>query len=207
MAPVGVLVKAGMIICSFGQTMILLILFTLGVGRMVTLKFMVFPVHPFNVGVTIILPVTLAPEVLGGALHGGILPEPLASIPIAILEFDQIKFAPDGVLEKFPMLIKVPGQTVIFEMLFATGVGCMVIVKVMGSPWQPLRVGVAVIVDTIGVLVELTAIHDGILLEPLATSPMLVFELVQVKVALAGVLSKGGTITISPEQTDIFEMV
>ena len=48
---------------------------------------------------------------------------PLAAIPIAVFVFAQVNEEPVGVLVKFPIFIRSPGHTVIFEMLSATGVG------------------------------------------------------------------------------------
>lgn len=74
----------------------------------------------------------------------------------------------------------------------ATGVGKIVTVKIIGVPAQPLREGVTVIVPVIFTPVLLAgAIHEAILLAPLATRPILIFELVQPKVAPVGALTKG----------------
>lgn len=95
----------------------------MGVGYIVTVKLAGLPVHPFNVGVTVILPVIFEPVPLGGAFHCGIFPVPLAEMPIAVFEFTHEKELPVGLLVKAPGLIVEPGQTEILDTAFVVGVG------------------------------------------------------------------------------------
>ena len=81
----------------------------------------------------------------------------------------------------------------------------MVTVKLIGFPVHPLSIGVTVIVLTILTPVLLAgAVHERILPEPLATSPILIFELIQVKVAPVGMLTKAPILMGVPGQTEIF---
>jgi len=76
---------------------------------MVTEKVMVSG-HSIRVAVTVIIPVILAPVPLAGAFQGGMLPEPELPSPIAVLELDQEKTAPAGLLTKEGMEIGSPGH-------------------------------------------------------------------------------------------------
>jgi hypothetical protein len=69
------------------------------------------PLTPFTVGVTVIVAVIAVVPVFV-AVNDGIFPEPLAAIPIAVLEFVQAKVPPAGVLIKLvaataPLLVTV----------------------------------------------------------------------------------------------------
>lgn len=59
-----------------------------GAGVTVSVKFCVAPVHPFALGVTVIVPVVGAPTVAAVKL---ILPVPEAPNPMAVLELFQVK--------------------------------------------------------------------------------------------------------------------
>ena len=48
-----------------------------------------------------------------GAFHAGILPEPLATNPIKVFEFDHTNVEPTGTLANAAGAIFAPGQTVI----------------------------------------------------------------------------------------------
>jgi hypothetical protein len=67
-------------------------------------------------------------------------------------------------------------------------------------------VGIYVIVETIGEVVLLVAVKLGIFPDPLAASPIAVFEFVQVKFAPMGLLTKEGTEITFPLQSVIFEI-
>ena len=60
------------------------------------------------------------------------------------------------------------------RVLFNTGVGLTVIVKLCGVPAHPSNEGVTVIVDVTGAVPEFVAVNEGILPVPLAPRPMLV---------------------------------
>ena len=90
---------------------------------MVTVKIIGVPGQPLRVGVTVIVPVMLAPVLFAGAVHDVIFPLPLAPSPIAVFVLTQANVAPDGILAKFPMLIAAPGHTAIFGFCVTTGVG------------------------------------------------------------------------------------
>ena len=148
-APVGVLEKAGMVIVAPGQTGLMVIGATEGVGLMVIVKAMVSG-QSSNVANTVIVAVILAPVLLAGAVHGGMFPVPEAPRPIAVLELDQEKEAPVGVLVKAGIEIRSPGHTEMFETCVITGAGLIVMVKETGLPGHPSSVGVTVIVPVIG---------------------------------------------------------
>ena len=78
---------------------------------MVTVKLIGVPGQPLSEGVTVIVPTMFTPVLFAGADHDEILPVPLATSPMLILEFVQAKVAPVGLLIKLPILIGVPGQT------------------------------------------------------------------------------------------------
>ena len=81
------------------------------------------PVQPLSVGVTVIVLIILAPVLFRGAFHDAILPVPLATSPMAVLELVHAKVAPDGTLTKLPMLMVEPGQTAILDIWVTVGEG------------------------------------------------------------------------------------
>lgn len=76
---------------------------------------MLVPVHPFKVGVTVIVPVIFAAVLLAGAAHELMLPFPLAARPMDVFELIQLKLDPAGTLPKFGNEIVAPGQTATFD--------------------------------------------------------------------------------------------
>lgn len=74
----------------------------------------------------------------------------------------------------------------------------MVMVKLTGVPTQLFKVGVIEIVPDIALLVAFVPVKGAIFPEPLAPKPIVVFELVQVKVAPVGVLINAGGETVPP---------
>jgi hypothetical protein len=72
---------------------------------MVMLKLMSGPGQLLSKGETVIVPSIGNPVLLGGAFHGGMLPEPEVLKPIAVLELTHEKDAPEGMLEKVGILI------------------------------------------------------------------------------------------------------
>lgn len=76
---------------------------------------MLVPVHPFKVGVTVIVPVIFAAVPLAGAIQGLIFPIPLAGSPMAVFEFIHVKLEPEGALPKFGKEMVAPGQTATFD--------------------------------------------------------------------------------------------
>jgi len=175
--------KAGMLIASPGQTLILDIALTDGVGYIVTVKLMGVPGQLYgDNGVTVMVPVIFAPVVFVGAFHAGMLPEPEAPSPITVLLFAQVYVVP-GILDvNAGMLIKSPGHTAIALMGFIIGVGCMVTVKLIGVPSQLCsEVGVTVMVPVISAPEEFVgAVHEGIFPVPEETSPMAVLSFTHV---------------------------
>jgi hypothetical protein len=85
--PVRLLTKTGTAMVKVGHTAILLIGVTVGVGYIVTAKFIGVPIHPFFEGVTVIVPVIFEPVAFEGAIHELILPVPDAPKPICVLLF------------------------------------------------------------------------------------------------------------------------
>ena len=79
----------------------------------------------------------------------------------------------------------------------------MVILKEVCVPGHPFKVGVTVINPIIGEVEVGGACQEVILLLPLSAKPIPVFELDHVKLALPGLLEKGGTLTLAPGQTKI----
>jgi hypothetical protein len=75
---------------------------------------------------------------------------------------------------------------------------------VFGVPGQPATVGVTVIVAVIAAAVALVAVKEGVFPVPEAAKPMAAFELVQVNVPPAGVLTKADVGTLPPLQTVMF---
>lgn len=56
--------------------------------------------------------------------------------------------------------------------MVGTGLGLTVMVNVIGTPGQPLAVGVTVIVATFGVTPVLVAVNEGMFPVPLPASPI-----------------------------------
>ena len=90
---------------------------------MVTVKHICGPAQLFNVGITHIVPVILAPVLLAGAVHVAIFPALLATRPMAVFELAHVKVAPEGTLTKAGIEIDEPGHTAILEIAFTVGVG------------------------------------------------------------------------------------
>ena len=157
------------------------IAFTVGVGKIVTLKLAALPEHPFKVGATEILPVIFALVLFKGAVHGAICPFPLAAISILVFVFVQSKAAPEGTLTKLGIVMVVPGHACIDETAFTVGVGLTVTLKLNACPWHVLSVGVTEIIPVILAFVVLVgAVHGEILPVPAAKSPMIGLEFAHV---------------------------
>jgi len=162
---------------------------TVGVGLTVILYVELFPTQLFAVGVTVIVAdIGLVPVLV--AVNDGMLPEPLAAKPIAVLEFVQVKVAPGVTLVKVlagttPLL-----QTVILAGTDTAGIGCIVMLYGVGKLTQLLTVAVTVMVVYVGKLPLLIAVNEGTSPVPLAANPTEVFEFVHVNVPPAGVLVK-----------------
>lgn len=98
-----------------------------------------------------------------------------------------------------------PQAEVLFAVAVITGNGLTVIVYVDGVPAQPFTLGVTVIVDVTGDDVALAAVKLCTFPVPLASErPIVVLELVQLKVAPEGALVKLDDGTVSPEHMVIF---
>ena len=70
--------------------------------------------------------------VLFVAVNEGMLPEPLAPIPMATLELVHAKVAPPGLLVKLLALIVAPAQTLIFAGAIATTPGdCVTVTELL----------------------------------------------------------------------------
>ena len=80
---------------------------------------------------------------------------------------------------KVTAAVVAPAQSAWLAIAFTDGVGLTVIVKLTGSPPQPVELGVTVMVAVIGAVVPLVAVKAGILPVPLAPRPMAVLLLVQ----------------------------
>lgn len=137
------------------------------------------PVHPFTVGVTVIVAVTLElPEFT--AVKEGVVPDPLAANPMDGSELVQVNDPPAGELVYTGTAMVAPLHTEIVAGTVTVGVGLMVMVYELVAPVQPDNVGVTVIVEVIGVLPELMAEKAAISPEPLAGIPMVGSEFVHV---------------------------
>ena len=86
-----------------------------------------FPVHPFKVAETDIVP-DIAVEPVLVATKEGTFPVPLAASPIPVLLLVQLKVEPAGVLVKVDAAIVEPAQTVTLAGTVAVGLGLTVIV-------------------------------------------------------------------------------
>ena len=142
---------------------------------------------------------------LAGAVQDAIFPVPVAAeSPILVFELVQLNVEPVGELPKLPILSREPGQTAIFEIGVTIGVEKTVTLKLIGVPAHPLRWGVTVIVPTKFEDVPFGgAVHEAIFPEPLASIPMLVFELIQVNVAPFILGTKFPIFIVDPAQTEI----
>ena len=80
---------------------------------------------------------------------------------------------------KFTASVAAPLHLVWSAGLVTVGVGLTVMVKVDGTPGQPVDVGVTVIVPVIGAFVALVAVNEAISPVPLAAKPMAVLVFVQ----------------------------
>jgi hypothetical protein len=120
-------------------------------------------------GVTVMVP-TIGAAVLLVAVNEGILPEPLAAKPMAVLLFVQLNVLAAPV--KLTAAVEAPLHTTWFEGWSTEGVGLTVMVKVIASPVQFTLLGVTVIVATIGALPLLIATNEPISPLPLAARPI-----------------------------------
>ena len=66
----------------------------------------------------------------------GMLPDPLAPKPTAVLLFDQLYVVPATAPLKLTILLVAPVQSAWFDGAFTVGVGFTVMVKVIGVPLQ-----------------------------------------------------------------------
>ena len=82
---------------------------TVAVGLTITVNVEGVPVHPFAVGVTVIVAV-IGEVVAFVAVNEGTLPEPLAARPIAVLLFVQMNVVPLTVPDKVVIGASTPGQ-------------------------------------------------------------------------------------------------
>ena len=151
---------------------------SVGVGLMVMLKFCGVPKHPFNAGVTVILPVCGAPTAAALKL---ILPVPEAANPMAVLLFVQPNVVPIAGLPLKVMPRALPGQAVRFPGCTTLGTGCTLRVKLSGAPTQVPIAGVTLMV-AVSVAGTIAAVKFKFPL-PLAGKPIVGLLFVQVKVA------------------------
>ena len=122
LAPEGVLVKDVAGTVSPSQSNSSGTMDTTGLAFTVIENKPTFPVHPFNVGVTAMFPLILAVvELL--VVNERMLPLPEAASPIFVLEFVQLKVAPDGVLAKTIGVKVVPAQRLTLDILDTEGLG------------------------------------------------------------------------------------
>ena len=158
----------------------MLIELTVAVGLTVTVNVDGVPVHPFAVGVTVIVAVIGDVPILL-AVYAAIFPVPLVPKPTLVDDVHEKVVPLTGPL-KLIAVPEAPLQCILLEMLLTVAVGLTVAVNVVGVPAHPFAVGVTVIVAVIGKVVALVAVNAGIFPEPLAESPILVLLLVHVNV-------------------------
>jgi len=115
-------------------------------------------------------------------VNEGILPEPLAARPIAVLLFVHVNVVPLTGPDTLVTGAITPAQYVWLLIELTVGVGLTVIVNVDGVPVHPFAVGVTVIVLVIGNVPVLLAVYVGIFPVPLVPKPTLNAD-VQEKIA------------------------
>jgi hypothetical protein len=174
---VGVTVTVVATTVEFAHAVTFVIGEIIGVGFIVIVKLIGVPTQLFKVGVTVIVPVIGAAP-LFVPVKEAIFPDPLAPSPIAVFEFVQDVVAPTGVEVKLTTGVAPPHCEILVTAV-KTGLGNIVIVKVMGVPAQPAAVGVTVIVATKFVEPVFVAVKAGKFPVPLAAKPIAVFEFVQ----------------------------
>lgn len=190
-------------IVSVKQTLVgalvITILFT--PANTVIVKVLGVPVQPLAVGVTVIVATIVEPVALV-TTNWLILPVPLAPRPIAVLLLVQLKVVPVVAPENVIAVVVPPSQSAWLATAFTVGVGFTVIVKLVVVPAHPAAVvGVTVIVPLIAAAVVLVAVKAGMFPCPLATSPMAVFELVQLKIVPATVPENVIAVVVAPLQS------
>ena len=135
-----------------------------------------------KVGVTVIVADTGATPALD-AVNAAIVPVPFAPRPMETSELVQLNVPPGMDPENVTVLVEAPLQTAWFDTGFTVGPGFTVIVKDVGVPLHvsPALVmeGVTVIVATTGPVPALFTENAMICPVPLAASPMVGSELVQ----------------------------
>jgi hypothetical protein len=153
----------------------------LGVGFTVIVNVCGVPGHPAADGVTVIVAVIGVLVVLT-AVKAGIFPLPLATKPIEVLLFVQLKIEPVTDPVNVIAFVVAPLHRIWLAGCTTLGVGFTVIVNVLGAPGQPDAEGVTVIVAVTGVLLLLMAVKAGIFPLPLAAKPIEVLLFVQLNV-------------------------
>jgi hypothetical protein len=81
------------------------------------------PGQLLKVGVTVMFPDSVVVVALVGAVQDAIFPDPLATKPINVLEFDQLNVAPAGVEANAAGAMLSPGQTSMLPMEFTSAIG------------------------------------------------------------------------------------
>lgn len=154
------------------------ILSTVGVGFTVMVNVEGVPAQLLADGETVIVAVTGAIPLLM-ALNAGISPVPDAASPMLGVLFTQsyVVLATDP--PKLMAVVCTPLHKVWFDMLSTVLVGLTVMVNVVGVPVQLLAVGVTVIVAVTGEELVLMALKGKMFPFPLAAKPMLGAILVQ----------------------------
>lgn len=199
-APAGVLVKLTATVATPLHTVKLETGLITGVGSTETVNEDAEPAHVFSVGVTSTTPLVAA-DPLFVAVKEGKLPVPFAARPIEALEFAHAYVAPGGVLVKLTAPEVAPLHTVKLLTGVTTGSGSIVMVKVVATPTQPFAVGATVTVPLTAEVVPFVPVNEAIFPVPFAASPIAVLELIQPKVAPAGVLVKLMAFTVAPSHT------
>ena len=170
------------------------IAFTVAVGLTVIVNVIAIPVQltpPLvNVGVTVIVAVT-GDRPMFVAVNDGILPEPLAAIPIdgVLLIQLNVTVPPVAGLPKIIAFVDDPLHNTWFDTALTVAIGFTVMVNEIGTPTQPDGLtGVTVIVAVIALVKLLAVVNDGIFPVPLGANPIAGLLFTQLYIVPATVL-------------------
>lgn len=160
----------------------MLTLSTVGLAFTVIVNGEAAEVQPKALAVTVKLDV-ISFIVLFEATKLLILPEPVEANPIAVLEFVQLKVAPETLLVNTKVLIVLPLHTVVLVAPPVTFTcGFTVNTNDLGEPLHPFNRGVTLTVPDIGELLRLVPVNELMFPLPVLANPIPVLELVQLKI-------------------------
>ena len=152
-----------------------------GVGYIVIVNVFGTPGQLLAEGVTVIVSIIILLPVFT-AVNEGILSAPLAPRPIEVFGFVHVNVVPAVVLVNVTLGVEVPLHTATGVIVFTFGAGFTIILKVTGTPEQPLAIGVTVMRAVSGATPVFTAVKEVMSPVPLAARPIEGSELVHWKV-------------------------